>query len=84
MDNDEEFYPTMERFKSLLELVIKGNDEDQCELGRYYYDYNSSKPVDVKQAMYWFEKSAKQNNRNAQYFLGRCYRYEAIDYDCNM
>ena len=57
------------------ELQKKANDGDyiaQEQLGECYY-YGSGIRQDLKTAVKWFLKSAKQDYDVAQYYMGKCY-----------
>ena len=63
------------------EAADAGDAEAQFQLGTCYRFGSGVKP-DSEEAVYWLEKSAKQNNAYAQFALGTCYQDgEGVDED---
>ena len=58
--------------KNLKSLAEQGDIEAQFNLGAMYYA-GQGVSKDIKQAAYWFTKSAEQGNADAQMILGRMY-----------
>ena len=58
----------IDAFKSAAE---EGDPIAQDSLGHYYLD--NYRHRDYEQALKWFQKSAIQGNKDAQYQLGYCY-----------
>ena len=52
----------------------EGNAEDQCNLGRCYYQ-GQGVPQNYYTAVSWFRRSAEQNCAEAQYYLGKAYYF---------
>jgi TPR repeat protein len=62
----------IEDFKSNLAKAEKGDAEAQCEVARLYKNGDGVESSD-KDSFYWYEKSAKQGNADAQSELGYIY-----------
>lgn len=54
-----------------------GNAEDQCNLGKCYYQ-GQGVPQNYYSALTWFRKSSEQNWAEAQYYIGNTYYYGQV------
>lgn len=57
-----------------LKGAEEGNAEDQCNLGRCYYQ-GQGVTQNYYTAVSWFRRSAEQNCAEAQYYLGKAYYF---------
>ncbi|MCI6654992.1 MAG: sel1 repeat family protein [Clostridium sp.] len=62
-----------EAIKKIIHSAEKGFDKAQFNLGRFYLYGENGFSVDYQEAYRWLEKSAEQENRNAQYMLAYMY-----------
>ena len=78
-------------WQKVEKFAYDGKSKAQYMLGLMYYGYDFysykfnweqngyghfiNKNINFDKAAYWFLKAAEQNNRAAQYYIGRCYRY---------
>lgn len=60
--------------ESLLSLAEKGDAEAQYRLGQSYYYGKKGVPINYKEAIKWYRKSAIQGNYEAKYSLELCYK----------
>jgi len=60
--------------KTLIQTAESGDAIAQYKLGKYFY---SEKTISehYKQATVWLDKSARQGNKQAQYYLAYCLKY---------
>lgn len=62
-----------EAIKKIIHSAEKGFDKAQFNLGHFYLYGENGFSVDYQEAYRWLEKSAEQENRNAQYMLAYMY-----------
>jgi len=60
-------------FEALKREAISGDVEAQCALADIYADDTQTDFFDVDEAVFWYDKSAKQGHTRAQWLLGACY-----------
>lgn len=58
--------------KNLISLAESGDEKAQTELGVCYIKGDGVE-LDLKKAVFWWQKAADQNFAEAQYYLGLCY-----------
>ena len=61
-----------ERFSNIKAFAEQGYALEQAYLGSYY-EYGTGVRQDYEKALYWYRKSADQNNPEGQYQLGKSY-----------
>ena len=52
---------------------MQNNSDAQNRIG-YFYESGIGIELNLKNAFYWYQKSAENENKFAQYNLGRCYK----------
>ena len=72
---EAELLSQVRRFKELRALAVKGDAAIQCELA-FCYLRGRGAIRDLRQATFWFQKSARQGFAEAQNELGLCYYNE--------
>jgi len=72
---EAELLSQVRRFEELRALAVKGDAAIQCELA-FCYLRGRVAIRDVRQATFWFQKSARQGFAEAQNELGLCYYNE--------
>ena len=60
-------------FETLKREAISGDMDAQCALADIYADDTQIDFFDVDEAVFWYDKSAKQGHTRAQWLLGACY-----------
>lgn len=63
-----------ERFSNIKAFAEQGYALEQAYLGSYYEDGTGVRQ-DYEKALYWYRKSANQNNPISQFMLGLMYEY---------
>src|ERR1039458_4548027 len=73
IDREVKDLPSGKTFQEFMAGALKGDAQNQFEVGRCYRNGLRGAPKNLEEALKWYRKSAEQGNSNGENNVGLCY-----------